>query len=233
MQRKAFQLLSDMERSWWYRGRARMVRAALKRIHTHTFVDLLDFGAGYGGMYGELSEIAEHVYAFEPDKEAGETAKRRGYAAVVASESEAYARNYDAFGLFDVVEHLEHDREFLIRAHSALRDNGRLLITVPTFPFLWSVHDVEHHHFRRYTRTSMRAVLESAGFAIEYMSYWNIILFIPAVMMRLVGRSGEGALAMPRFLDAAFYALVSLESLLMRFAPLPFGTSLVVIARKK
>ena len=233
MERKAFQLLSDMERSWWYRGRARVVKEALRRTSAPLFSDLLDFGAGYGGMYGALSEIAEHVYAFEPDSEASAAARRRGYAAVAASESEAFARRYDAFGLFDVLEHIRDDGEFLIRAQGALRENGRIMINVPAFPFLWSQHDVDHHHFRRYTRRSMRSVLESAGFTVEYMSYWNMILFIPAVTMRLLGGAGDGALAMPRLLDSALYGIVRIESCLIRFFALPFGTSLVVIARKE
>ena len=233
MERKAFELLSGMEKSWWYRGRAAAVRAALAHCGANRATDVLDFGAGYGGMHDELLKLGKNIYAFEPDAEAQKAAKKRGYAQVFSSESEALGRSYDLIGLFDVVEHIEHDYEFLTKAHGALREGGRLAITVPAFQFLWSVHDINHHHFRRYTRVSMREVLHKAGFAVEYASYWNMALFIPAAMVRLLGQSGDSALAMPHWLDAIFFAIIKIESLLIRFVPLPFGISLVVIARKK
>ncbi|MCR4280883.1 MAG: class I SAM-dependent methyltransferase, partial [Candidatus Kaiserbacteria bacterium] len=128
---------------------------------------------------------------------------------------------------------IEHDREFFLKAHGALKSGGRLAITVPAFQFLWSIHDINHHHFRRYTKASMCAVLNEAEFDIEYASYWNMTLFIPAAIVRLLGKSGDSTLKMPRFLDTIFFAIVKAESLLIRFFPLPFGVSLVFIARKK
>lgn len=233
MERKAFELLSDMEKSWWYRGRAATVHAALARCGANKATDVLDFGAGYGGMHEELSKVGKHVYAYEPDSEAENAAKKRGYEKVFSAESDALGQTYDLMGLFDVVEHIEHDYEFLTKAHGALRVGGRLAITVPAFQFLWSIHDINHHHFRRYTKASMYTVLHSAGFTVEYASYWNMTLFIPAALARLIGKSGESALAMPRWLDAIFFAIVKIESHLIRFVPLPFGTGLVVIARKR
>lgn len=226
-------MLGGMEKSWWYRGRAAAIHAALARCGAHTVADVLDFGAGYGGMHVELSKLGKNIYAFEPDEEARTAAKNRGYAQVFSTEDSALGRKYDFVGLFDVVEHIEHDYEFLMKAHSALQERGRLLITVPAFQFLWSVHDTNHRHFRRYTKASMRRVLNNAGFDVEYISYWNMALFIPAAIMRLLGKSGDSALKMPRSLDAIFFAIVKVESLLMRFVPLPVGVSLVVIARKK
>ena len=79
---------------------------------------------------------------------------------------------------------------------------------------------------------SLRAVLEAAGFEVEYASYWNMILFLPAATMRLLGRSGESALALPRLIDAVFYFLVCIDTVIMRVVPLPFGTGIVCIARK-
>lgn len=233
MEKSAFELLSGMEHSWWYRGRAAMVRSALARTGTRMLEDALDFGAGFGGMHDELSQIALRVYAFEPNIDAKRAAERRGYAQVFSSESEALGRKYNLIGLFDVVEHIEHDGEFLMRAHKALQDGGYLAITVPAFQFLWGIHDINHHHFRRYTKTSMHDVLHQAGFNVEYSSYWNMTLFIPAAFMRLIGKSGEGALALPRWLDEILFTVVKIEALFMRWFPLPFGTSLVIIARKK
>ena len=221
-----------MEHSWWYRGRAAAVGAALKRVGVSEESEILDLGCGFGGMYETLARFGKHVSAYEPDNEARDGAKKRGYTEVFSSEGEALAHTCDLIGLFDVVEHIEDDRAFLARLHAALKDEGRVAITVPAFQFLWSVHDVNHHHFRRYTATSMRSALESAGFRIEYTSYWNMILFFPAALMRLLGRTGEDALSLPQWIDKLFLFIVKLENPCIRILSLPFGTGLVVVARK-
>lgn len=233
MERGAFKLLNKMERSWWYRGRICVLRSALSRARVRSADEILDYGAGFGGMHDALAELGAHVDAYEPDGEAAAAAEGRGYGQIFSSDADALARTYDLIGLFDVVEHIEHDREFLTKAYGAIRAGGHIAITVPAFPFLWSIHDVSHHHFRRYTKASMRAALYDAGFQVEYASYWNMLLFIPAALMRFLGWSGESALLMPRSLNAIFFKIVKAESFLMRFLPLPFGTGLVVIARKK
>jgi len=232
MKRDAFKLLNSMEHSWWYRGRTRVVRAGLARAHVSRVEDVLDFGAGFGGMHDMLAGIGAHVDAYEPDPEATKSVDKRGYRSVFSSEADAFARPYDLIGLFDVVEHIADDHVFLKEARGALRAGGRLAITVPAFPFLWSAHDVNHHHFRRYTKKSMCETLRQAGFTIEYASYWNMTLFIAAATLRLIGKSGESGLSMPYFLDAMFLMIIRVESFLMRFVPLPFGTGLMVIARR-
>lgn len=232
MDRKSFELLRAMEHSWWYDGRAATVTAALKRVGIDQGSEILDFGCGFGGMYETLARFGKRISAYEPDGEARRGAEERGYTEVFSSEDEALSHTYDLIGLFDVVEHIEDDHAFLARLNAALCDGGRLAITVPAFQFLWSVHDVHHHHFRRYTARAMRTALESAGFRVEYASYWNMTLFLPAVLTRLLGKTGEDALSPPRSIDRLFLAIVRLETLCMRILSLPFGTGLVVVARK-
>jgi hypothetical protein len=98
---------------------------------------------------------------------------------------------------------------------------------------MWSAHDDTHHHFRRYTPSLLRKNLESAGFIVDYLSYWNMTLFIPAAIMRFLGRGGESALDMPRVIDTLFHMIIRAESSVMRAVPLPWGISLVAVARKK
>jgi SAM-dependent methyltransferase len=184
-------------------------------------------------MRYQLSRFGIDIYACEPDQEARDAARARGYVNVFPSEEDAFRRTWDMIGLFDVVEHIADDRAFFARAYDALSAHGRLAVTVPAFPFLWSSHDVSHHHFRRYTKAVMRQRLEAAGFQIEYESYWNMLLFFPAALMRLLGRSGESTLSLPRWLDGFFFAIVAMETKWMRLGSLPFGTGLVVIARKR
>lgn len=233
MKRDAFLLLHDMEDSWWYRGRAAVVHSVLAReVGRFPLEDALDFGAGYGGMREALKAFCTRVYAFEPDAAASVTAGSRGYTHVFASAEESLARRYSLIGLFDVVEHMKDDRAGIENMKRALVPDGHMVITVPAFPYLWSVHDISHHHYRRYTKTTLKKLLEEKGFEVIYISYWNMCLFIPAALMRFIGRSGESALALPAFLNALVFAIVRVEAFLLRFIPLPFGTGLVAVARK-
>jgi hypothetical protein len=43
--------------------------------------------------------------------------------------------------------------------------------------WLWSEHDVTHHHRRRYRARELRKILTDAGFAVNYLSYYNFLLF--------------------------------------------------------
>ena len=232
MERSAYDLLQS-EKSWWYRGRARALAAALSGSRVPVLKNVLDYGAGYGGMRDELSPYGENVCAFEPHSEARAMAEKRRYETVYAREVDAFAQKWDLIGLFDVVEHIDDDRGFFWRVREALNDRGWLAITVPAFPFLWSAHDVNLHHYRRYTKATLKSLLDETDYDVEYASYWNMSLFLPAAAMRLMGKSGESGLSLPGMLDAVFLRLITLETLCQRLISLPFGTGIVVIARKR
>lgn len=234
MKKEAFDLLREAEHSWWYKGRALAIRATLVRSHVATTVEsALDFGAGFGGMYAELARLSQRVYAFEPDAGARTTAAQQGYVSSYTTAAEALSKQYGLIGLFDVIEHIEDDTAFLTSLRDALIQGGLLAITVPAFQFLWSEHDVEHQHFRRYNKRSLSKLLLGAGYEILAISYWNTLLFLPAALVRLLGRSGSSALGFSGFINTLLLFVVNIESKILRFCALPFGVSLVVVARKR
>jgi 2-polyprenyl-3-methyl-5-hydroxy-6-metoxy-1,4-benzoquinol methylase len=233
MKQEAFDLLHAAEQSWWYKGRSLAIRATLKRARFVTPIEsILDFGAGFGGMYAELARLSSQIDAFEPDATARAVATSQGYRSIFTTASEALSHHYNLIGIFDVVEHIEDDRAFLISLRGALAPDGVLAITVPAFQFLWSEHDVEHQHFRRYNKRSLSKLLLGAGYEILAISYWNTLLFFPAALVRLLGRSGSSALMLGGFVNSLLLFVVIIESKILRFISLPFGVSLIVVARK-
>lgn len=233
MERKAFQLLHDAESSWWYQGRALVVRRVLKHFATRTPYRICDIGAGHGGMFSRL-QMYGSVDAYEPDLDARSISASRGYTQVMGDQSleQIPARTYSLIAAFDVLEHTPDDRAFLATLHRILTPEGSLIITIPAFSFLWSSHDVTHHHYRRYERRALIKLIEDSGFTVRYASYWNMLLFFPAALVRLLGRSGEGTLTMPRIIDRLFFTLVHLETVLIPHLCLPFGTGIVLYAKK-
>lgn len=231
MKKEAFALLKGMEHTWWYRGRSAAVRSLLARAGASKEGHALDYGAGFGGMYQTLSQFADSVDAFEPDEAARIAASVRGYIRTYERTEGIEDTRYSLIGAFDVVEHIENHEAFLLRIKRALAPGGRLAITVPAFPFLWSIHDETHNHFRRYTRSSLERLLTKTGYVIEEASYWNVSLFPVAACMRLLGRSGEGGLHTSPFINEILWFVLTVEAAVMRVISLPFGVSLAVVAR--
>jgi hypothetical protein len=85
-----------------------------------------------------------------------------------------------------VIEHIEHDREFIAKIIEPLRPGSHLLLTVPADMALWSRHDVTNDHFRRYDRRSFERVWAGLPVAPRLVSYFNSRLYPLIRFVRLV-----------------------------------------------
>ncbi|MFL5900496.1 MAG: class I SAM-dependent methyltransferase [Solirubrobacterales bacterium] len=75
----------------------------------------------------------------------------------------------------NVLEHIaDHDAAVEAIARS-LKPGGRIGVLVPAHPALFGRLDQGYGHKRRYTRDSLRAVLEGAGLGIEEMRSFNLL----------------------------------------------------------
>lgn len=234
MKKEAFNLLLNMENSWWYKSRRLVVDKILSSKIKISNKNILDFGSGYGGMFGLLNKYGE-VDAYEVEKECLDYCLNRGYRDVFSDINRVYSqeKHYSLIGMFDVLEHIENDRDTLIYMNRILDDKGSIILTVPAFMFLWSKHDEDHKHFRRYEKKEILKLFNECGFEVCYISYWNTFLFIPALILRLLGFSGSSSLGGDGFINNIFYLLVRVEAYIMKYISLPFGLSLVVLAKKK
>jgi SAM-dependent methyltransferase len=98
------------------------------------------------------------------------------------------AKSYDLVALLDVLEHVTDDRGSLAAIFERLKPGGALLLTVPINPWLWSAHDVAHHHHRRYRKAEIRKLALDTGYQIELLSPFNSLLFPPIAAVRLAGK---------------------------------------------
>jgi hypothetical protein len=94
------------------------------------------------------------------------------------------------------------------------------------------------HHHRRYTARELRRKLLAAGFTVERMSYSVFLLFGVVVFRRLLDKFSRGpaTVKLPRVspgMNAFLLKLMRFESRLLQSVPLPFGSSVVAVARKK
>src|SRR5262249_28097401 len=121
-----------------------------------------------------------------------------------------------------------------------LAPGGVFLLTVPALMWLWSRHDTANHHFRRYTRATLRRVLEDAGLEIVWMHYFFGWTLGPLLLRRLLAPGEKPGAAPAHYhvkvpaapVNGIMYTLSRLEqTLLGSFTPV--GSSLIALARAK
>jgi SAM-dependent methyltransferase len=114
-----------------------------------------------------------------------------------------------------------------------LRPGGRLIVNMPAFRALMSAHDIQVHNVRRMSAPETRSMLESAGFRVLRMRYWNGLL-LPLMVFRrkLLARSSSRSdvAAFPPWLDRMLHGMTELERRLP--FPLPAGGSVLAIAER-
>jgi hypothetical protein len=115
---------------------------------------------------------------------------------------------------------------------------GSLVCTVPAHQWLWGPHDEISHHKRRYNRRHLVEVLRQAGFTVDWVSYYNTVLFPAVAGVRLARRVLRRDPAPSSDLDlrtgpfnGVLLRLFAAEQRVLRRTTLPFGASLVAVAR--
>lgn len=232
MKKEAFEILKQLEGSWWHKGRVYALSGAMRSVGiTSKFERVLDVGAGYGGMLDFLRAHGNMVDAVELYEEAKNVCDNRGYAHVWHSLGEI-SESYNLVGAFDVVEHIQDDKDFLDTIAGVVDVGGYFIATVPAFQFLWSQHDEVHKHYRRYTVKDFSDLVANAGFDILYCKYWNTALFFPATFLRLCNKTGESSLNLESPLNTFFDGIVKFEAKILPYLPTCCGMGIVLIARR-
>ncbi|MEH6476289.1 MAG: class I SAM-dependent methyltransferase [Sneathiella sp.] len=238
MDRAVFErMVASEEDHWWFAARRDLIRAILTRcIALPAAPRILEAGCGTGGNLDLLREFGE-VEAFEIDQIARDIAIGKSGLSIAfgALPEEIPFRDklYDIIGLFDVLEHIEDDKASLAALGARLAPGGRMVLTVPAFPALWSRHDERHHHFRRYTRKSLEAVAKSASLQVVEDGYFNTALLPLAVTTRaingLLGRDNADEVKPSRLINAVLYKIFSAERHLIGRTRMPVGLSVFAV----
>jgi ubiquinone/menaquinone biosynthesis C-methylase UbiE len=166
--------------------------------------------------------------------------RQRGLTKVKQGAAEALPYQANSFDLvtgLDVVEHLDNDLAGLQEMRRVLRRDGRALLFVPAFMFLWGVQDDVSNHRRRYTLKELKRVVEKAGFEVERATYVNLSFFAPILLGRLFMRAtrlrpeSENNLTIG-FLNGVLGKLLGAERIPLRYLNFPFGVSIICVARR-
>ena len=130
----------------------------------------------------------------------------------------------------NVFEHIHDDSVAIREIRQKLKPGGTLLIYVPAFECLWSSLDEKVYHHRRYTKTTLRCLVEQEGFAIKNVRYADCLGFISALVFRLFNRNASTLTAT----SISFYDhwLFPPSRVLDRLFDRWFGKNVYVLCRK-
>ena len=241
MERAVFDRMAELDQEhWWFLARRRILDELIDRVvRPPVQARVLEVGCGTGHNLPMLGRFGS-VDACELDRSARTLASKRLGRKVKDArlpDLSMFERNgYDMVALLDVLEHVPDDIGSLRAIHRRLKPGGALLLTVPANPWMWSAHDVAHHHFRRYTRAGLSRLFMQAGFEVQLLSYFNSLLFPPIAAARLLhkaaGRdSADDALPGAK-INGLLNTVFGLEAGLIGRLPMPFGVSLAAVVRR-
>jgi SAM-dependent methyltransferase len=223
---------------WWFRSKRALVLSLLRRYGVLGGPGL-DVGCGAGGTLAALARQGPWV-GIDADLAALKLSRRRGPVRLAGSVAEALpfrAGTFAACLCLDLLYHrnVASEGSALRECHRVLRPGGLLVLTDSAFQWLRSAHDEAVHGARRFTRREMVAHVRAAGFTPVLASYAYCFVFPAVAAVRLARRGANGGsdvYPVPRPLNAALLGVQAVERALLRIAPLPFGSSIVLAARK-
>jgi len=229
------------ESHWWYVGMRRITASILAaHVPPGNHLLILDAGCGTGGNLLLLERYGETI-GLDVSALALSLCQRRGLDRLVRGSVTSLPFSDGVFHLvtsFDVLYHsaVEDDKAAIAEARRVLRPGGWLLIRVPAYDWLRGRHDIAVHTRHRYTTTELGHKVREAGLTVVRLTYANCILFPLALAKRL----GERVMPPSRGSDVGpcppansqLTAILGLEAAWLRKHSLPWGLSVICLARR-
>jgi SAM-dependent methyltransferase len=187
---------------WWI-ARAELVVRLLAGVGVPPTGRVIDAGCGWGTNLAAL-EAAGYVPAgLDISRDALTRLDRPGRTLIEADLSQNLpedATRYDAVLALDVIEHMDDDRGAIARLARLTRPGGKIIVSVPALPELYSEFDRVQGHRRRYTPAMLRAAVEGGGLRVERLFWWG------QWMAGILGRRKAASRARPGDTSAQVYA---------------------------
>ena len=218
---------------WWYRARADLLRTTLEPYLGRPR-RLLDVGSADAPSVSWMRAPSSVQLDLDPRGLTSGTG-------VCGSAVRLPFRDatFDVVGAFDVVEHCESEAQAMQELARVLVPGGRLLMSVPAYQWAWTDHDVLAGHYRRYTRRRLIAAVEGAGLDVLRCThvFAGVFPFFAAERLaRRVRRAPDvSEQRLPQVsapLERVLLGLSGVDRRLLGRLDLPFGSSIVVAARK-
>jgi len=229
------------ENYWWYVVRRNLIIDWVKN-HINLKEDdcILDYGCGTGKLVEVLREAGFKVEGADYSDEAIAFCKKRSIPDIIDLKKQPLEKHsYKIIILADVLEHAEDDTAMLKEVAQSLCENGKLIITVPAYNWLWSGEDFVSQHIRRYSASSLKQVFKQAGIKVSYCTYFNTFLF-PLIVATLLYRRlfhpkmmyESDIEVLPKWKNTLLTRVFNFERMFFPAFKFPFGASIGLVCEK-
>lgn len=197
---------------------------------------ILEIGSGIGNISSELRALDPELLVLTDTDPWYLNRLKSTYAtdpvvrfdAVTLPDPAAHERlgelELDTVVSLNVLEHIEDDLNSLRTMRELVRPGGKIVLLVPAMPALYGTLDVELQHFRRYTRESLRQVMEAAGLNDVQLKWYNRAGVPGWWFNARIRKATRVPIGQLRVFDA-LVPLLRYE----KYLPLPFGQSLIAV----
>lgn len=239
-----YQQLYEVENTHWWHQHKRQVVHQLIDKYLPQKGKVLDVGCGTGKILEELKAKKWQVFGIDGNKEAIKWSAKRGIKIKKADFNKDKIpfedNSFDLVLALDLLEHLPNESNLLRQIKRVLKKDGFFICTVPAYPKLFSYWDKMLGHQRRYTKKSLREVLEKNHFKVKNISYYFALHLFPTVLVRSLKKQNQKSQQKSDFLDIPLKPISvpvinlynKIELSILKKTNLPFGLSIISISQK-
>ncbi len=241
MERKVYNRhIKNQKTHWWFSVRRKLISEFIKR---HSIkkknLKILDYGCGSGTNIESLVKFGK-VFCYEKDKKTSDylLSEYKKNKQVTVFKKLDKSIKYDYVILADVLEHIKDDTSALKNLKKFIKPNGKILLTVPAYNFLFSKKDEVLKHFRRYSYNEIKNVV-SKNYSIKRVTFFNTLLFLPIATITIIFKAlkidyiDDVEKTPNKIINNLLYFIFSLELFFLKYIDFPFGVSIIIVGEKK
>lgn len=248
MEECEFQVYYDQEkRHWWFIHRYQIVAWVISNIINQISKEciFLDVGCGTGGLLEGISHIAGmSAFGIDVSNTALNFCIKRGISRIAQADAMSLPFKDDSIDIAlscEVIDHATIDPRITLKEiYRICKKEGWVIISDVSFEFLKSEHDKVYHTKHRFNKKEMSRLITDAGFKIVKISYYNFLLFpiISAIriLRKLLASKEKTSSDLKEtiwFFNCLLIKFLRVERELLKRYSLPYGSSLLCVARKE
>ncbi len=154
---------------------------------------ILDIGAGIGLFSNMIKEHGYQVDCLEIDQMQANILSENGFNTFMSID-DVPDNSFDVIYAFNVLEHIENDREMLKEWALKLKKGGIIILYVPAFNLLFSSMDKKVGHYRRYRRKELTNIVDNVGLLpLKSAKYADSLGFFVSLIYKLINKN-DGSL---------------------------------------